>query len=523
MSMGQAFFDEFFRDQVYGLRGDFTPRTWHTECWREFVSSVTHWLERPGTATERVQHRFTIDAGTGSGKTQAAGHIASFSLNRRIVDQIVIVCPNRSIRRRSQRVFRDLFGIDLAFFHASRHKDGIPRTKQGYILTYAHLIQDPTLHRRICSPDTLVIFDEIHHLGDCSGWGDAAVEAFGRVTQILALTGTPFRSDNQRIPFVTYVENADGSLLRFKAEPPDGFSYPLGKAVAEGICRKPLFQFHDATVQLRTTPESGELTVTFKDKDVSETVASLRLRHAVRYGSVGRSGMLKVALDRCREEGRKVIVFLGGDTEGDHTPTTDATEFLPSELRELGITDNEFEIVTGEDDEAQDKIEKFGLSKKWILISINMVSEGTDIPELSAAIFLTSITAKQTTLQRVGRVLRLMGETDPFKAALIFMYEDPNLLELADEIEDEIRREVKIAKARKVAEGGQSDEDEDRRRRAEGNCIDGGNPTIIKFGNHTYPAALVEEARRRCRELNLAANMLEAVLTVMLRESHGNS
>lgn len=512
---------DIFDSQPYGLRGEVTPREWHTECNSVYQSSVTAWVSRDVVASGKDQHCFCIAAGTGSGKTQAAGHLASFLLNRKFVDQVVLVCPNRSIRRRAIRVFRELFGIHLAVFHARRHIDGIPRTQEGYILTYSHLIQDPTLHRRICSRDTLVIFDEIHHLGDESGWGDAAIEAFGRVNFILALSGTPFRSDNRMIPFVVYEPVDEGGLMRFVARPPVGFSYPLGRAIVEGVCRKPLFQFHDATVELRMTPDSDVLTVSFKDK-VPDKVSSLRLRHAVRYGSVARSKMLREALDRCREEGRKVVVFLGGDTEGEITPTADATEFLPSELREMGITDDEFEVVTGEDETAQEKIEKFGASNKWILISINMVSEGTDIPELSAAILLTSITAKQTTLQRIGRILRLMGPDDPFKAALVFAFEDPDLLELADEIEDEIRREVRFAADRPKPQSSEVDSSVDRPVRAEGNCVDGGNPTVVKFGSSTYPASIVEEARLRCKDRHLPMTMLQAVLSIIVSQNDGN-
>lgn len=514
MGRPAGMFDDFFRDQTYGLRGDYTAREWHIETVEAYVASVMAQED----SLDGGQHRFCIDAGTGAGKTQAAAHIASFMLNRKLADQVILICPNRSIRRKAQKVFRDLFGIDLATFHAKRHADGIPRTKQGYILTYAHLIQDPTLHRRICGADSLVIFDEIHHLGDKNGWGDASLEAFGRVRFVLALTGTPYRSDNTLIPFVAYEETARGGLLRFKAEAPSGFSYPLGRAVADGVCREPLFTFHDAVVQLRPTPESEEFTVTFKDAKVNAAISSLRLRHAVRYGSIGRTEMLKSALDRCREEGRKVIVFLGGDTEGEHTPTTDATEFLPAELRDLGITDDEFEVITGEDADAQDKIEKFGASNKWILVSINMVSEGTDIPELSAAIFLTSVTAKQTTVQRIGRVLRSMGPTDPFPAALIFMYEDPNLVELAGEIKSEIRHEVDLAKNRRASPDPAAGQDPDaRRHQAEGYCTDGGRPTFVMFGDRKYPALVVESARKRCREEGLPSTMLQAVINVMMR------
>jgi superfamily II DNA or RNA helicase/nitroreductase len=389
---------------------------------------------------ENVGLLIGLAGGTGSGKTQCAGHLASYVLNNRKVDQVVLVCPNRSIRRRARQVFSEVFGIELVIFNARKHVDGIGRSKEGYILTYAHLIQNPQLHRRICSPNTIVIFDEIHHLGDKNGWGDAAVEAFGRVRHVVALTGTPYRSDNTRIPFVTYLETDAEGLVKFR---PD-FSYNLGQAVADGVCRKPLFRFHKATVRIRPQADAGELEVTFDDTNVTDQIASLRLRGAVQYGSPARVEMLRSALAECRAENRKVVIFLGGDSESEHTATTDATQLLPTELHELGIGEHEYEVVVGVDKEAQDKIAKFGASPKWILVSVNMVSEGTDIPELSAAIFLTSVTAKQTTVQRIGRALRFMGPTDTNPEALVFMFGDPNLLALADEIENEIEVEVNL-------------------------------------------------------------------------------
>ena len=77
----------------------------------------------------------------------------------------------------------------------------------GVAVTYAQVAAHPVLHRqRTANRRTLVIFDEIHHAGDALSWGEAVREAFEPARRRLALTGTPFRSDANPIPFVTYVD-----------------------------------------------------------------------------------------------------------------------------------------------------------------------------------------------------------------------------------------------------------------------------------------------------------------------------
>ena len=64
---------------------------------------------------------------------------------------------------------------------------------------------------------TLVILDEIHHAGDSRSWGDGVKAAFEPAVRRLMLTGTPFRSDDNPIPFVTYERGGDG-LLRSRSD-----------------------------------------------------------------------------------------------------------------------------------------------------------------------------------------------------------------------------------------------------------------------------------------------------------------
>jgi hypothetical protein len=194
MTRRQLILDDLFRDQVYGPRNGFLIRGWQNECAGKYINSVLAWdtpvdLDFSVSVTPGRQHRFMLYGGTGCGKTKASAYKAAILLNLGKVNQVVVVVPNRSILRKTRRDFLEFFGIDLMHFSGKSHKDGVPRTKQGYILTYAHLTKNPQLHRRLGSaPErTLVIFDEVHHLGE-NGWGDAATEAFGLVPFVLCLS-----------------------------------------------------------------------------------------------------------------------------------------------------------------------------------------------------------------------------------------------------------------------------------------------------------------------------------------------
>jgi hypothetical protein len=284
-----------------------------------------------------------------------------------------------------------------------------------------------------------------------------------------------------------------------------------------------LFLFHDAEVIQRFSTDSGEKRLTFDDTKITDAESSLRLRGAVIHGSSDRRGMLGSALRRCRAERRKVVIFLGGDTEGEHAPTFDATELLPAELEVLGYGPDDYEVVVGDDPQSQRKIDAFGASNKWILISVNLVSEGVDIPELSAAIFLTSVTAKQTTVQRIGRALRMMGDDDPHKDALIFMFRHPDYVDLSKEIineADEWQEIMLRRKGRDPRAGG--DGGEPRRNRAEAIGVGDGRLRMVRFHDREWPADLFERKQRELAERphlkGLPPTILQTALYLLMLE-----
>ena len=178
---------------------------------------------------------FLAVATPGSGKTTFALRVATDLLAHRVVDQITVVVPTEHLKVQWARAAgRHGLALDPRFSNTSA---ATSPEYHGVMVTYAQVASRPTLHRvRTEQRNTLVIFDEIHHGGDAKTWGDAIREAFSDATRRLALTGTPFRSDDSPIPFVTYSSGADG-IQRSEAEHTYGYS----EALADGVVRPVVF------------------------------------------------------------------------------------------------------------------------------------------------------------------------------------------------------------------------------------------------------------------------------------------
>ncbi len=114
---------------------------------------------------------------------------------------------------------------------------------------------------------TLVIFDEIHHAGDALSWGDAVKEAFDPARRRLALTGTPFRSDANPIPFVTYV--AGGGRVKRSAS---DYVYGYGPALADGVVRPVIFLAYSGEMHWRTRA-GDEITATLGTPMTKDQIA----------------------------------------------------------------------------------------------------------------------------------------------------------------------------------------------------------------------------------------------------------
>ncbi len=193
---------------------------------------------------------FLAVATPGAGKTTFALTLASWLLHHHVVQQVTVVAPTEHLKKQwAEAAARIGIKLDPEYSAGPLSKE-----YQGVAVTYAGVGVRPMLHRnRVEQRKTLVILDEIHHAGDSKSWGEACLEAFEPATRRLALTGTPFRSDTNPIPFVAYEEGNDG-IRRSAAD----YTYGYGSALGDGVVRPVIFLSYSGNMRWRTRrPRAG--------------------------------------------------------------------------------------------------------------------------------------------------------------------------------------------------------------------------------------------------------------------------
>src|SRR5690242_4058571 len=149
---------------------------------------------------------FLASATPAAGKTTFGLHVAHRMLSEGRVARVAVVAPTTHICRQ-WAADAARYGIRLEPNRANAAGPE-PRDRHGVAVTYATVAAGAALHRRRCGErPTLLIADEPHHMGEDATWGRATVGAFARARFRLLLSGTPFRSDNSPIPWVSYDED----------------------------------------------------------------------------------------------------------------------------------------------------------------------------------------------------------------------------------------------------------------------------------------------------------------------------
>ncbi|HEY6789636.1 MAG TPA: DEAD/DEAH box helicase [Trebonia sp.] len=376
---------------------------------------------------------FLVVATPGAGKTTYALTVARELLDRREVVSITIVTPTEHLKFQwAQAAARFQIAIDSAY---SNSQGPVGADFHGVAVTYAQVAAHPALHRqRTEGRRSLVIFDEIHHAGDALSWGDAAREAFDPARRRLALTGTPFRSDANPIPFVTYVPEADG-VKRSASD----FVYGYGPALADGVVRPVIFLAYSGEMAWRTRA-GDEISATLGTPMTREQVAHA-WRTALDPGGEWIQRVLEAADKRLTEVRREIPDAAGLVIASDH----ETARAYAALLRRVSGTRPV--VVLSDDPTASKKIAKFASSDDRWMVAVRMVSEGVDVPRLAVGVYATSVSTALFFAQAVGRFVRARrrGET-----ASVFVPSVPVLLGLAAELEAE--RDHVVAHAQKDAD-----------------------------------------------------------------------
>ncbi|HOW95139.1 MAG TPA: ATP-dependent helicase, partial [Mycolicibacterium fallax] len=252
-------------------------------------------------------------------------------------------------------------------------------------------------------------------------WGEAIREAFDDAARRLALTGTPFRSDDSPIPFVDY-EPDNAGFLRSKADHVYGYS----DALADGVVRPVVFLAYSGEARWRDS--AGEEYAARLGEPLSAEHTARAWRTALDPAGQWMPAVIAAA-DRRLTQKREHVPDAGGMIlASDQTAARAYAELLRT------ITGEPPAVVLSDDPTASDRISAFSDSTSKWLVAVRMVSEGVDVPRLSVGVYATSASTPLFFAQAIGRFVRSrrQGET-----ASIFLPSVPNLLQLASELEEQ--------------------------------------------------------------------------------------
>ncbi len=369
------------------------------------------------TYVARDARDFLVVATPGAGKTRLAAVIAHRQLASGEVGRVVVAVPTQRLKTQWAEAVAP-FGISLEPNWAN--SDGaLPPGFDGVAVTYAQVAALPDLLRRhVAAMPTLVVLDEIHHCGDERQWGDAVRHAFAPARRRLALSGTPFRSDNNQIPFVTYTDGVGT---------PD-VVYDYGRAVQDGVCRPVFFPRRGGRMEWAST--GGQvITATFDDA-LDPRLCNQRLNTALALSGEWLPSVLRDAHAELLEM-RMLDPNAGGlvlAKDQDHA------RGIAELLRHEHVI--EPVVVVSDDPDANRLIERFAVGDAPWLVSVRMVSEGVDIPRLRVAVFAASTLTEMFFRQAVGRVVRLRpGAVD--ETASVYIPDDPRLRQFAETIREQ--------------------------------------------------------------------------------------
>ena len=342
---------------------------------------------------------FLALATPGAGKTVMASELADQLLKNGDVDLVICFSP-------SSIVAKDF--SESLHLRTKERFDGLIGAK-GRSLTYQNLqYLDAGFWQLFDRYRVFVIFDEIHHcagsnIDNANAWGEQILlNIQNKAKFTLALTGTPWRSDAAPIVLSNYTHPSNKISCNYV--------YGLSEAITDDVCPYQDIIEHEKVMEYLISSANNKLTELRKvNCDAAGLIVASSVEHA-----------------------RNISVLLKNSFNEDSV------------------------VVTYRENEPTSIIQQFRHAKsKWI-ISVGMISEGTNIPRLQVCCHLTNIKTEMHFRQILGRILRMTDSTN--QEAVMYMPAEPKLLEYAYRVKQDVPFEADVVKFEKMK--GTEDEGE---------------------------------------------------------------
>ncbi|QIA65722.1 DEAD/DEAH box helicase family protein [Vibrio astriarenae] len=361
------------------------------------------------------QNHFFCQATPGAGKTVLAANIASRLLESNMIDLVLCFSPSLAVAE----------GIKKTFSNTLKCSFSGELGSIGRSLTYQSIqFLDEGFWETLSKYRVFVVFDEIHHcsgseVGSANVWGQQILTKIqGLATYTLAMSGTPWRSDSLPIVLAEY-SDPDGELVV-------DYQYTLKQAIADKVCRSPKIVLVD----------NEHLTVTNDDEKQSfSSILEMLEQTKTSYQSIlhNQEAMEHLLGLGCKklEELRRIKSDAGGLVVASSVAHAHKIKRILAKKYAQTVS-----IVTYRHEEPLAEIERFRSSDTEWIVSVGMISEGTDIPRLQVCCHMSAVKTELYFRQVLGRILRANGIAPQY--AWLFTFAEQSLIEFSEQIEQDI-------------------------------------------------------------------------------------
>jgi len=380
-------------------------RVWQKEC---LSAVVKHY-------SENNKHFFCL-ATPGAGKTVLASEVATYLFESKQIDFVICFSPSLEVANGIRKSFSKRLNCNF---------DGVIGSI-GCSYTYQNMrFFNDDYWKLLKNNRVFVVFDEIHHcagssLDDANVWGQDIIKNIQEQAAFtLALTGTPWRSDLLPISLATY-SDPDNKIEC-------NYTYSLQQAVNDGVCRNPKIVLIDneeisvSTVK-REIKTYTSLQALLKNPSISYQEL---IKHEVVINYIIAQGVSKLGAIRLYNPNAAGLIVASSVEHAEQIFTLITETFHQSAT-----------IVTYKENCAHDKINNFRFNNTQWIVSVGMVSEGTDIPRLQVCCHLSRVKTELYFRQVLGRILRV-GNSDNEEAWLFTLAEE-KLSIFANRIDQEL-------------------------------------------------------------------------------------
>ena len=397
---------------------------------------------------ESGDKHFAFNAAPGAGKTKAAIMMAEHLFEQNKIDRVIVIAPRKEVVKQWSKEFLQMTGRKMMkITGASAAELDVEEMEENIASTWAGVSGLADVVQAICENyRVLVIADEVHHAAMEAAWGVGADNSMKDSAYVLALTGTPLRSDGQ-------------AALWFREE--NSYTVSYKTAVDEGWCVPATFHRHFGEFEVELHGHSVKVSqdairVPSQLVDLVDATAkrALKFDRLIKQPTRTEDGkpMLHSYHSSMLDWANKKLDKLRGRALGEFgmpnagglviAPNIEMAEYF-AELIEMKFGEKAAIVHSAlGGDAAEMRIKAFRESDRKWMVSVNMVSEGVDIPRLRVLVFLPMASTELYFRQAIGRVIRKQGnpKADNSRAYCI-MPETSDFVEFAQRIEGEMGRQ----------------------------------------------------------------------------------